>query len=122
MSVYTKFRAGLAAGVVGVVGTRIYPLNLPQPPTYPAITYSRISNSGQDGTSTIKQSRWQVDCWANTYVGSQTLAAAVKAFAEEWHDSPGIEWARVVNEIDDYDDDAKAYRIIVDLILHTTGD
>jgi hypothetical protein len=109
-------------GLAGVVSTRIYPLNLPQPPTYPAITYQRISNSGQDGTSTLKQSRWQIDCWASTYVGSQTVAAAVKAFAEEWHDSPGIEWARVVNEIDDYDDDAKVYRIIVDVILHTTGD
>jgi hypothetical protein len=124
MSVYTQFRAGLAAdsGIAALVSTRIYPLNLPQEPTYGAITYRRVSNSGQDGTSNRKESRWQVDCWSSTYVGSQAIAAAVKAFVEEWHDSPGIEWARAVNEIDDYDDAAKVYRIIVDVILHTTGD
>ena len=127
MSIGTLLRDGLANdnGVSAIVGSRIYPAILPQTPTYPAITYQRVSSTGQNGTSDRKESRWQVNCWGATYSEAVSLAAAVKAFAEEWHDvseSPGIAWARVVNEFDDYDDVADVYRIIVDVILHTTGD
>lgn len=123
MSVSTDLRAGLAAatGVTALVSTRIYPVFLPQHPTYPAISYQRISSSGQDGTSNRKLSRWQINCWASTYAGAQALAAAVKAALEEYH-SGDIAWARVENESDDYDDDVKTYRIILDVMLHTTGD
>lgn len=127
MTIAALLKAGLAAdsGVAALVGNRIYPLKLPQKPTYEAITYQRISNTGQNGTSTRRESRWQINCWAETHVEATALAAAVKAFAEDWHDAdqtPGIAWARVVNELDDYDDQADVYRIIVDVILHTTGD
>ena len=127
MTIGILLHAGLAgdSGISSIVGARIYPLKLPQSPTYEAISYERISNTGQDGTSNRKESRWQINCWARTYAEAQTLSAAVKAFAEEWHDAdqtPGIAWARVVNELDDYDETAEVYRVIVDVILHTTGD
>lgn len=120
------------AGITAIVTGRIYPLLLPaNSPTLPAITYQRISSTGQDGTSNRKESRYQINCWsrkregANGYQETQTLSAAVKAALEEYHDAdqtPGISWARVVNELDDYDDEAEVYRIILDVILHTTGD
>jgi hypothetical protein len=113
------------SGMGALVSTRIYPVFLPQTPTLPAISFQRISNTGQYGTSDRKQSRWQINCWASTHVGATAVAAAVKAGLEEYHDAdqiPAIDWARVVNELDDYDDAAKVYRIIVDVILHTTGD
>jgi hypothetical protein len=127
MSIAELLRDGLFAnsGVSALVSTRIYPLRLPQHPTYPALTYQRISNSGQDGTSNRKESRWQINCWATTHLAAVSLSAAVKAFAEEWHDvseTPSIEWARVVGEYDDEDDEAKVYRTIVDVILITKGD
>jgi hypothetical protein len=94
--------------VEALVSTRVYPLILPQKPVYPAISYQRISSTGTQHAGT-----------------SYALAAAVKVCLEEWHEvdeTPGVSWARVVNELDDYDDESKTYRIIVDVILHTTGD
>ena len=53
------------------------------------------------------------------------LSAQIKAAFEEWHDldqTPGVLFARVVGEIDDYDDDMPVYRVILDVMLTTTGD
>lgn len=134
MSIGTLLYSALSnnGGITAITSTRIYPLLLPSNnPTLPALTYQRISNTGQDGTSNRKETRYQINCWArkreggNGYQETQTLSAAVKAALEEYHDAdqtPGISWARVVNELDDYDDDAEVYRTILDVILHTTGD
>lgn len=127
MSIGSLVRTALTgnSGVSTLVGSRVYPLLLPQEPTYPAISYQRISNTGQDGSSDRKESRWQFDCWGTTYAASVSLSAAVKTALEEYHDAdqtPGIAWSRVVNELDDYDDEVDVFRIIVDVILHTTGD
>lgn len=113
------------SGITNLVNTRIYPLKLPQPPTYEAISYQRISNTEQVGTTALRESRWQINCWAETYGETQVLAAAVKAALEEFTDTnqvPRIKMSRVVNETDDYDDSAKVYRTIVDVMLTTTGD
>ena len=127
MSISTLLRAGLIgdSGVGALVSTRIYPDDLPQKPTYPAITYQRISNSGQNGSSNRRESRWQLNCWGETYDDVTDLAAAVKAFIEEWHDvseTPGIAWARVINEFDDFDDETRTRRSLIDVILHTIGE
>jgi hypothetical protein len=127
MTIASLLQARLAndEDVEALVSTRVYPWLLPQKPVYEAITYQRISSSGQDGTSDRKESRWQINCWAEHAGQAYALAGAVKASLEEWHEvdeTPGVSWARVVNELDDYDDESKVYRIIVDVILHTTGD
>lgn len=123
MSVGVLLRSALVA--TGAVSQRVYPVLLPQTPTYPAISYQGIDNIAQKGTSDLKESRWQLDCWALTYAAAKSLAATVKIKLEEYHDmsqTPGILWARVVNELDDYDPEVNVYRVIVDVILHTTGD
>jgi hypothetical protein len=127
VSIYNLLKGALAenAGVSSIVSTRIYPLKLPQNPTYEAISYQRISNTGQDGTSTLRQSRWQINCWAAGYVDAQALATAVKDALEEYvaiSETPGINMARVVNELDDWDEESDVYRVMIDVILHTTGD
>lgn len=83
MTVETEIRARLAADgtVSGLVGTRIYPLRLPQAPTYPAISYRRVSGvrlHDLDGTSGRGMPRIEIDSWADTYVGVQALAAAIR--------------------------------------------
>lgn len=125
MTIASLLKIALSTAASASVGTRIYPTILPEHPTYPALTYQRISNTGQDGTSNRKESRWQINCWSVSHFGSHTLAALVKAGLEEYHDmdqTPGIAWVRVVNELDDYDDEAEVFRVIVDVILHTEGD
>lgn len=113
------------SGITAITSTRTYPMILPQRPTYPAVTYQKISNTEQKGTSTLRDSRYQLNLWATTYAEAHSLAAQVKAAFEEWHDldqTPGVNMARVAGELDDYDDDALVYRVIVDVILTTTGD
>lgn len=113
------------SGVSALVGTRIYPLELPQKPTYPAIRYQRISNTDTNGNTALRETRWQIDCWGQTYAAATALAAQVKAAFEGFTDTnqtPGIKQSYVVNEGDDYDDQAKVFRTIVEVILVTTGD
>lgn len=134
MTIAVLLKEALAenSGVNSKVSTRIYPLLLPENnPTLPAITYQRISNTATNGSTSLRETRWQINCWAKRregaagYKEAQELAAAVKTALEEYRDTsetPGIKQAYIVNEIDDYDDDAKVYRTIVDVMLVTTGD
>jgi hypothetical protein len=113
------------SGITAIASTRTYPMRLPQTPTLPAVTYQKISNSEQKGTSTLKDSRYQLNCWASTYAEAHSLAAQIKAAFEEWHDldqTPGVLMARMVGETDTEDDDTKTYRVILDVMLTTTGD
>jgi hypothetical protein len=113
------------SGITAIASTRTYPMRLPQNPTLPAISYQKISNTEQKGSSNLKDSRYQLNCWATTYAEAHSLAAQVKAAFEEWHDAnqtPGVLMARMVGETDTEDDDTKTYRVILDVFLTTTGD
>jgi hypothetical protein len=127
MSVSTLLRTALTnhTGVHTRVGSRIYPLLLPEHPTYDAITYQRIDNVWLAGSNDIRETRYQLSCWATTYLGAQALTVDVKDALEGYQDrdqSPSILDTRIENEIDDYDETVKAFRTIVDVILLTTGD
>lgn len=127
MSIDVRLYTRLAAynGISALVSTRIYPLQLPQTPTLPALTYQRISNSGQNGSTDLRESRWQVNCWAATYTGAVALAAQAKAALEDYSNvsaTPGIKYGRIVGELDDYDPETETYRVILDAMLTTTGD
>ena len=130
MSVATLLRSRLTTVASALVSTRVYPNVLPQSPTYMALTYQRISSTGQKGSSTLRDSRFQVDCWGEYYDSVGVLAATVKTALEEWHNNsatPGVLWAVVVNELDDFEPDAKVpsrgiYRVSIDVMLTTIGD
>lgn len=127
MSLDVKMHQALSGGaaIAALVSTRIYPLVLPQSVAYPAISYQRISNTGQMGTTALRESRWQVNCWALTYTAAQALAVAVKNALEEYTataTAPRIKMVLVVNELDDFDPEANIFRVIVDVMLTTSGD
>lgn len=59
-------RLNASTGVTSIVGSRIHPARLPQNPTYPAITYRRISGRSdmhQSGLSGMGEGRIQISCW-----------------------------------------------------------
>jgi hypothetical protein len=127
MSLGLKVYAALAnnSGVAALVSTRIHPAILPQTPTYPAISYLRVSNTGQQGSTKLRETRYQINCWGATYAAAQSLAVAVKTAFEEYVEAattPRIEMTLVVNELDDYDDQADIFRVIVDVLMTTSGD
>lgn len=76
-------RAHLLAdeSVAAIVGPRVYALQLPQRPTYPAITFRRVGVQRfptLDGGPELAGVRVQVDCMATGYEAAKNLAAAVR--------------------------------------------
>lgn len=82
------------SAVADLVGDRMYPDELPQSPTYPAIVYTRISSVDGltiDGRHGLQRTRIQVDAWARRYVDMETLHEAIKAalHGKSWTASDG---------------------------------
>lgn len=68
--------------VAGLVGNRIYPLVRPDGTGSPAITYQQISgfrDHVMTGPSGFVESRFQLNCWADTYAEADALADAVRS-------------------------------------------
>lgn len=58
-------------------GSRIYPNILPQGATLPAIKYFQVSEPPEhthSGRSALHHPRWQLDCYAITYIEARRLA------------------------------------------------
>lgn len=67
-----------AAGVTGLVSTRIYGLMLPQKPTYPALVYTAVSSVDvppitANAGGNIARTRIQVSAFAVDYPGVKAL-------------------------------------------------
>jgi len=77
--------AELAAhvGTSALVGTRIYPVSLPQTPTLPAITYRLVSQPTEhvftETASDVKKGNYRIQCWDTTYKGAGALGTQVEA-------------------------------------------
>ncbi|MBV5268975.1 MAG: DUF3168 domain-containing protein, partial [Afipia sp.] len=59
------------AGIAAIVGTRVFPIKIPQgtPPKVSSIVYTRISGAGvyhMGGDSGLAMPRYQLDAWAPT--------------------------------------------------------
>lgn len=50
----------------GYVGNRVYPLTMPENPTYPCMTYQQISHVN-DPTVNVSYPTFQLDIWTQTY-------------------------------------------------------
>lgn len=121
-AIYSKLSGD--ADVSGLVSSRIYPVNLPQTPTYPAIVYSRVSGQrahSLSGASNIASPRVQVDAFATTYSGAKDLAAKIRAALNGFRGTvAGITIHGIFLESDNdiFDDDFEIYRITSDYFIH----
>lgn len=71
-----------APAIAALVGTRVYPLRLPQKATFPAIVLQRISDvrwSHLRGAGSLARPRFQVDCWATTHLAATQLGSLCRA-------------------------------------------
>ena len=103
------------AAVTTHVGTRIYPLVLPQKPTLPAITFQRVSNvriNSFDAGGGIDNPLLQVDSWAATRKAARELAMEIKRVVEA---STTLN-AWLVSDAEFFEDDVdpKLYRVAQD--------
>ena len=79
-SLYARLIAD--AGVIALVGARVYPYELPQLPTFPAITYQLRSQPTEhiqrETYSRIKRAMFSVQCWDDSWDGAISLGNVVE--------------------------------------------
>ena len=125
MSVESDLKARLVADatVNGLIAGRCYPGVLPQSPSYPALTFFRVSATrlyNFRGTASRVTARFQIDCWAATHIQARALADAVRASLHAIVGTMGstsIGYVRLDNELDVYEDAVKEFRVILDFII-----
>lgn len=108
------------ATVTSLIGTRMYPLTVPQNGTMPAVTYQVISGSRGyvfRAPAGMARHRIQFDCYATTYTSAESVAAAIRNRLSGYMGNAGtgaIEAAMFDTERDFYEADVALYRRSVD--------
>lgn len=130
MTIEAAIRQYLLANpnIMALIAGRLYPMVLPQPPTLPAVTYSRVSRSAVRDLTGVAYwiSRFQFSCWAKKYGDAKAVAQAVRQALEDYVGTMGqfrIIGSASVNEIDLSQPDTGLYHVPVDvLITHEGGE
>lgn len=115
----------LQTDLESVVGSRIYPVQLPQGVKYPAIAYTRVDAVRvltHDQTSAgLVASRFQFDIYGKTYGDVRAVSKALRQSLVGWQDLtldppvhsclPALEQSSVVPDV-------PLYRMVVDYIFN----
>lgn len=111
-------------GVAALVTARIYPLRLPQVPTFPAIVYQTVSTVVLDhnhgGAGRLLRSRVQFTCWAASHAGADALADALRSALDGYAGTMTItvvEYSLLQSERADWDAESEDYRRIQDYYI-----
>ena len=108
------------AGLTALVGTRIYPLKLPQDPTYPAVTFAKVSGPRERAMGAdpgVVRSRHQVDSWSEDYDEAKSVSEQVRLALQRFN---GTEASVVIhdiyldNELDLFEPATDTYRTMLD--------
>lgn len=73
------------AGLVALIGDRVYPMRIPQKATLPCLTYQRIStpriltHDTSGATGDLISPRFQFDAWAETAKSAKAITDQVRA-------------------------------------------
>jgi hypothetical protein len=73
------------SGFSTIAANRLYPLILPDTPTFPAATYQLISSVPEetnDGPTGFVKARIQTDTWSNSYASCKALAKALRVLLD----------------------------------------
>lgn len=97
------------SAVNNLISGRIYPLQLPQTPTLPAITFQRVDGPREhhfEGASGIAHPRIQIDTYARTYPEVVELAKQVRIALDGFDGAVGTvnikgAWLRGDHDMDD---------------------
>lgn len=106
-AMYEELKAD--AGVSALVGARIYPVTAPQEADLPLLTLQRIDRPRerhQGGDAKLPHPRIQVNCWAETEIGADQLAEAVRGCLDEFS---GVMGGREQVELCHLEDDSQEY-------------
>ena len=114
------------AGLVALIGTRVWSNILPQGSTLPAVVFQQISRapvhhrSGADGLATA---RWQFACNARSYGAARGVAdaliVALQAFKRTSAPRVSVTWVESVSDDVEpgYDAAGDYFRVLVDAMI-----
>jgi hypothetical protein len=120
MSAPLQIAAALAAdsALAALVGTGVYPGELPPEAALPAVVYSAVGlGEGpvtHDSEGGWERPRFQFDCWCTTYAGAWSLAGALKTALRE-----SDLGARIVGQLDLSEPATGSWRVVVDATVWT---
>lgn len=113
------------AGVSALVADRIYPVILPQKPTYPAITFGKVSGlraPNLSGPSGLARPRISISSWGLTYKSAKDVATAVRQAMDGFSGLMGsvrVKSVTIDNEFDLFEDDdnVNVFRTLQDFFI-----
>jgi len=109
------------AGVIALVGSRIYPQVIPQDVALPAMAYQRISgprDHTHSGPSGLARARVQITCSASSYSQAKGVAAAVRESVDGFKGTMldvTVGAAFVEDEIDGYGTSQETFTVRLDV-------
>jgi len=121
------FEEGLATFLCDAgtsAGDRIYPGRLPQGVVLPAVMWFKVSAGieyTQSGPEKGREPRYQLDCWAETYLEARTLAEEMIAALSGYRGAMGnemVEAAFIEGDRDNNDPETGRHWASLDVILH----
>lgn len=111
-----------------LVGTRIYPMHLPQKPTYPAIVIALVESNrehDQAGFAGLTTDRFEITAAANTPADAARVAAMVRLVFDGYQGTMGGEGGVEVDAVfhdgarELYDDELQVYGVSQDFrVMH----
>lgn len=116
------------AGVAALVGTRVFPLVIPQRSSqtvlrHPCLVYARLDVRRQQKfceTDGLVRSNFQLDCYATTYAESGNVAAATRSALIDFRGMMGAVRVRAVfldSQSDFVEPDPGLYRVVQRFII-----
>lgn len=109
LSNYSGLTALVAAG-------RMFPVKADQKPTRPYLVFRQAAAGPRqgsfDGDIGIADPRIIVDCYGETYISARGVSEQVRAALQRWsgtHASVVVLDSQLEDEIDDYDEDIRAF-------------
>lgn len=114
------------ATVSADIGTRVYPVKLPQNPTFPCASYT---TSGADRHSTFSGQNdfvgmnIDIDCWGETYSDAKDLQTKIRGAVQNYQGLMGtvnVDSVFVYDPVDVYEDSVQAYRSTLPITIYHT--
>jgi len=124
-TVYQKL-AGVVT-ITSLIGTRIYPIKMPDNVVYPAISFQFISgmprvHTMSNDTGNPYGVRLQISCWAETITEARDLQELVRAEFQDYTGTfiGGLTFQRIFTEseaLEIYSESAEVYQVTRDYLL-----
>lgn len=125
MSIEARIYAALTghAGLAALIGVRVWPIQLPELPTLPAVTYLRVSTAPvqhrNNPTPTYSRARFQLDGWADGFDNMIALRRQIRLAmgAFTLTSAPRVDMALLAGDRDILDAEPDRWRCTMDYMI-----